>query len=95
MSDLVGRTFSLKFPGDALACIESEMDKTGLTGNEVIRNATTSHLMQPTLIHLLKQFEANMLRRNFEMNVIIVGLTQEQRQQALKDCNVAFDQEVL
>jgi hypothetical protein len=95
MSDLVGRTFSLKFPSDALACIELEMDKTGLTGNEVIRNATTSHLMQPSLIHLLKQFEANMLRRNFEMNAIIVGLTQEQRQQALKDCNAAFDQEVL
>lgn len=95
MSDLVGRTFSLKFPADALACIESEMEKTGLTGNEVIRNATTSHLMQPSLIHLLKQFEANMLRRNFEMNTIIVGLTQEQRQQALKDCNAAFDQEVL
>jgi len=95
MSDLVGRTFSLKFPSDALACIESEMDKTGLTGNEVIRNATTSHLMHPSLIHLLKQFEANMLRRNFEMNAIIVGLTQEQRQQAVQDCNAAFGQEVL
>jgi len=56
MSDLVGRTFSLKFPADVLSRIEAEMDKTGLTGNEVIRNATTSHLMQPSLIYLLKQF---------------------------------------
>lgn len=95
MSDLVGRTFSLKFPADVLSRIEAEMDRTGLTGNEVIRNATTSHLMQPSLIHLLKQFEANMLRRNFEMNTIIVGLTQEQRQQAVRDCNTAFGKEVL
>ncbi len=95
MSDLVGRTFSLRFPGDALARIESEIDKTGLTGNEVVRNAATSHLMQPSLMHLLKQFETNMLRRNFEMNAIIVGLTQEQREQAVKDCNTAFGKEVL
>ena len=29
------------------------------------------------------------------MNAIIVGLTQEQRQQAVQDCNAAFGQEVL
>ncbi|GDY26728.1 hypothetical protein AHAT_26180 [Agarivorans sp. Toyoura001] len=95
MSDLVGRTFSLKFPADVLNRIEAEMDKTGLTGNEVIRNATTSHLMQPSLIYLLKQFEVNMLRKNFEMNAIIVGLTKEQRLQAVEDCNVIFGKEVL
>jgi hypothetical protein len=95
MSDLVGRTFSLKFTADTLAHIEAEMDKTGLTGNEVIRNSTTSHLMQPSLIHLLKQFEVNMLRRNFEMNAIVVGLSQEQRRQAVQDCNTAFGQEIL
>ena len=55
---------------------------------------TAKQLKEPGLDFLLKQLEIRMLRRSFEVNSIIVGLTSEQRKQAMHECNAIFKQEV-
>lgn len=95
MNKLTGKTYGVRFSLEVEALIQEEADRTGQTCTEVIRNATAQQLKGPRLDFLLKQLEIRMLRRNFETNSIIVGLTAEQRQQAMHECNHRFKQEVL
>ena len=95
MSELTGKTHGVRFSLEVDALIQDEADRTGQTRTEVIRNATAKQLKEPTLEFLLKQLEVRMLRRSFEMNAIIVGLTPQQRQQAIRECNSKFKQELL
>jgi hypothetical protein len=95
MGPLVGKSYGVRFPSDVQNKILAEADKNGFTQSEVIRNSVTRDLMQPSLEYLFKQMERRMLRHNFEMNCIIVGLNKMQREQAKRDCNSLFKQEVL
>lgn len=95
MSDLTGKTHGVRFSAEIDALIQRVADKTGQTRTEVIRTSTATQLKQPSLEFLLKQLELRILRRNFEINCIIVGLTEEQRAQAILECNRVFGQEVI
>jgi hypothetical protein len=95
MSDLVGKSYGVRFPVDVQQKIQEHADRHGLTQTEVIRNSTTKHLMQPSLEHLIKQLEKRLLQKLFEINSVIVGLNESQREQAITDINTAFKQKVL
>ena len=95
MAKFSSPTYGVSFTEDIDALIRAEVSRTGLKKTEVVRNAATESLTQPALSHLIKQLELRMLQRNFEMNCIIVGLNEQQRQQAAQLCNDAFEQEVL
>ncbi|TMO64844.1 hypothetical protein [Pseudoalteromonas aurantia] len=95
MAKYNGRSYGVSFTEDIDSLIRAEVSRTGLSKTEVVRNAATESLTQPSIQHLIKQLELRMLQRNFEMNCIIVGLNEQQRQQAAQLCNQAFEQEVL
>ena len=95
MSDLVGKSYGVRFPADVQQKIQQHADQHGLTQTEVIRNSTTKHLMQPSLEYLIKQLEKRLLQKTFEINCVIVGLTTTERKKAITDINDKFKQEVL
>ena len=95
MAKFVSPTYGVKLTEEADTLVRAEVSRTGLSKTEVVRNAATESLTQPSLAHLIKQLELRILQRNFEMNCIIVGLNEQQRQQAAQLCNEAFEQEVL
>lgn len=95
MAKFSSPTYGVKLTEEADTRVRAEATRTGLSKTEVVRNAATESLTQPSLSHLIKQLELRMLQRNFEMNCIIVGLNEQQRQQAAQLCNEAFEQEVL
>lgn len=95
MSKLTSKTYTIRLSLETQKSLMDKSDKTGLTPTEIIREATDRQLRQPTLTTLIRQLEIRMLRRNFEMNSIIVGLSSEQRAEAIKLCNEKFGQEIL
>ena len=95
MAKFVSPTYGVKFPDEIDTLIRAEAARTDKSKTEVVRHAATQSLTQPSLSHVIKQLELRLLRRNFEMNCIIVGLNAQQRQQAAQLCNTAFGQEVL
>jgi hypothetical protein len=95
MSKLVSQSYGVRFDADTHARIRAKAAKEGISETKAVRNAATESLMQPSLSYLLKQLEHRMLNRNFEMNCIIVGLNEQQRQQAAQQCNIKFGQEIL
>lgn len=95
MSDLVGKSYGVRFPADVQQKIQEHADRNGLTKTEVIRNSTTKQLMQPSLEYLIRQLEKRLLQKSFAINSVIVGLTEEQREQAIADINDTFKRKVL
>jgi hypothetical protein len=95
MSDLVGKSFGVRFPADVQQKIQENADKHGLTQTEVIRNATTKQLMQPSLEYLIKQLEKRLLQKSFEINCVISALNEVEREKAITYINAALKQKVL
>ncbi|EGQ8007781.1 hypothetical protein M5224_001812 [Vibrio parahaemolyticus] len=95
MSDLTSKTYGVRFSAEVEALIQRESDRTGQTKTEVIRSATAKQLKQEPIELTIKQLELRLLRKSFEMNCAIVGLTDKQKKQAATTSNKAFGQEVL
>ncbi|MCF9446156.1 hypothetical protein [Vibrio parahaemolyticus] len=95
MSELTSKTYGVRFSAEVEAKILSEADRTGQTKTEVIRNATAKQLNETPVELTIKQLELRLLRKTFAMNCIIVGLTPDQKAQAIKDFNSIFNQEVI
>jgi hypothetical protein len=95
MSNLVGKSYGVRFPADVQQKIQEHADRHGLTQTEVIRNSTTKQLMQPSVEYLIKELEKRLLKKTFEINSVVVGLNETQREQAKADINDTFKHKVL
>ncbi|EHH1246070.1 hypothetical protein NB466_08005 [Vibrio fluvialis] len=95
MSEFTSKTYGVRFTADVEAQIQREADRTGQSKTEVIRAATVRQLSQASIELQMKQLELRLLRNSFEMNSAIVGLTDEQRNQAAKAFNQSIGQELI
>ncbi|MFA0629126.1 hypothetical protein AB4589_15105 [Vibrio sp. 10N.222.49.A3] len=95
MAELTGKTIGIRLPPALDAKVLREADRTGQTKTEVIRAATVRQFDQEPIEVLIKQLELKLLRKTFEINCEIVGLTEDQKAEAVININLALGQEVL